>query len=166
MADRTPVPAPLADADLCGFVRSGVSIAVATCDAQGRSHVVRAVGSRHDGGSLAVFVPTAQATAVLADVAARGRVAVGFSQPSTHRTVQLKGEDARVAPLDAADRDAVRAYHAAFAADLHSIGYGQAFTDALLAGIDDDLVAIVFTPGAAFNGTPGPQAGASVDGAA
>jgi len=162
-----PEPAsPVLDAGLCAFIRQGVSIGVATRDASLRPHVVRALGCRHDGRRVVLFVPSGQAHAVLDDVAATGQVAVVFSQPSTHRTYQLKGRDACAVPLDEADRRLAFECSSAFAADLRSVGYSQAFTAALLRGLDDEIAGIAFTPAEAFEGTPGPRSGRPLRGAA
>jgi hypothetical protein len=159
-ADTTGHRGPLLDPALRDFVGSGVSIGVATCDASLRPHTVRAVGARVDGTRLVVFVPRAQAGAVLEDVAANGRIAVVFSQPSTHRTYQLKGRDAVATPERDAER--VRGYQDAFADELAGIGFAREYTAALLEGVDDELVGLAFTPEAAFVSTPGPQAGAAI----
>lgn len=149
---------PLA-ADLLAFVTGGVSIGVASRDAALNPHVVRALGLRVDGPRLVVLVPVEQARDVLDDVAANAGVALVCSQPSTHRTCQLKGVDARIVPLAGGDRALAFAYRDALARDLGSVGYAPAFCAALLDGIDGELLGIAFTPEAAFTGTPGPQAG-------
>jgi hypothetical protein len=151
--------APPLDPELAAFIQGGVSIAIATSDADRVPHVVRALGCRCDGRGVVVFVPARQAAAVLADVAATGAVAVVCSQPSTHRTVQLKGTDATVAAVGGDAVERVHSYRRAFVDELLQLGYPTAFTEALLEGSDQDLSAIAFTPIAAFSGTPGPQAG-------
>jgi hypothetical protein len=151
--------APPLDPELAAFIQGGVSIAIATSDAERVPHVVRALGCLCDGSRVVVLVASRQSAAVLADVAATGAVAVVCSQPSTHRTVQLKGTDATVAAAGGAALERVRAYCRAFVDELLQLGYPAAFTEALLEGADQDLAAIAFTPSAAFSGTPGPQAG-------
>jgi hypothetical protein len=164
--DRPDLAAPgsLLDEGLCAFVAGGVSIGVGTRDEGLRPHVVRAVGGRHDGARIVVFVPRRQGRAVLEDVAANGRIAVVFSQPSTHRTVQLKGCDARIVPLEPGDRAAALAYREALGRDLQRIGYPPALAGALLEGIDEAVDAVAFTPDEGYDATPGPRAGTPLRG--
>jgi hypothetical protein len=159
-ADRPPDPtSTVLDPELCAFVRGGVSIGIATRDAALRPHAVRALGTRLDGRSLVLLVPRGQARAVLDDVAANGQIAVVFSRPSTHRTYQLKGDHARIVPVEPGDAAIVRDSADAFSAELALLGYPRPFVDALLAGGRDELVGIAFTPASAFDATPGPRSG-------
>jgi hypothetical protein len=96
---------------------------------------------------------------VIADIEANGMIAVVFSQPSTHRTIQLKGTDARVARVSPRDRDLVERHRAAWVDELTAIGYRPEFARAVHGDTPDAMVALVFTPTAAFQQTPGPGAG-------
>jgi hypothetical protein len=82
-----------------------------------------------------------------------------FSRPSTHRSFQLKAEDAVVRPLATDEHAVVARYVEAFAVEISALGHLDAHARALLSAPDDDLVAIDFTPTAAFEQTPGPNAG-------
>ena len=152
---------PVLDEDHASFIQGGVSVVVATRDAELASHVVRGCGCRvsRDRRRVTVLVEPARVGTVLEDVAANGLVAVVFSQPSTHRTIQLKGTDARLARVTAADR-AVSARHLeSWVAELTRIGYRQEFSQVVRGHADRGLVAIAFTPTSAFQQTPGPGAG-------
>jgi len=142
---------------ICG----GVGMSIATCRAQALPNLVRAAGCRlsPDRRAITVMVAATPGAAVLDDIRRTGAVAVVFSQPSTHRTVQLKGTDARIVPLEAGDADLVERYVAAFAAQLESFGFSERFAHALVAQPLEDLVAVQFTIRAAFSQTPGPHAG-------
>ena len=85
-------------------------------------------------------------------------IAVVFSQPSTHRTIQLKGSDARVVKVTAADRAIAARHLRDWSEDLCRIGYTPEFANAVR-GAAPRLAAIAFTPSAAFQQTPGPGAG-------
>jgi hypothetical protein len=85
-------------------------------------------------------------------------IAVVFSQPSTHQTIQLKGTDARVVRVTAEDRAAARKHLLGWSGDLERIGFDAPFAAALHGGAGQ-LAAIRFTPAAAFQQTPGPAAG-------
>ena len=157
---------PLLDEANAAFILGGVSMIAASRNASNMPTVVRALGCRisPDRRCIAVFVARAQAAALLDDVSLTGAIAVVFTQPSTHRAIQLKGGDARIEPLAAADHEITAALVDAFAADLVPLGYPPAFVHALLAPASDELVAIAFTPNAAFSQTPGARAGAPLRG--
>ena len=93
------------DREHVDMVAGGVSIIVAGRDARNETTVARAVGCRmaEDGRRITVFLSAAQSGALLADVRANGCVAVVFSEPTTHRAIQLKGTDAAIVPLTAED---------------------------------------------------------------
>lgn len=153
---------PLIDDELAAFLQSGVSTHVASRDAANLPLLVRGVGCRvaPDRTRVTVFLRASQCGRMLADFAANGAIAFVASQPSTHRTVQLKGTDAAVEPARPADRLLVESQRAALADDLVTIGFDRSFPETLLGGEAADLVAVSFTPSAAFVQTPGPGAGA------
>ena len=150
----------LLDEAHAAFIQGPVSVIVATRNAGLVPDVVRGCGCRvsRDRRQVTVLIEPARASSLLDDVAANGLVAVVFSQPSTHRTIQLKGEDARVVPVTAADRAAARRHQQLWCADLVSIGYAPGFAAAVHGG-SGPLAAIRFTPTSAFQQTPGPGAG-------
>jgi hypothetical protein len=88
-------------------------------------------------------------------------ISATFTLPKTHRTLQFKGNDARIAPLDEHDRAAIDAYRTSFAAVICPLGFADRFAQAFLATPADE-VAIEFTPAEAFQQTPGPAAGARI----
>ena len=96
---------------------------------------------------------------LIAAIHRNGRIAVVFTRPTTHRSLQLKGDDAALVRLRPDDAARVAGYRDAMVAELGGNGISEALTRALLAGGDDELVAIEFTPVAAFVQTPGPDAG-------
>jgi hypothetical protein len=156
-ADATP----LFDAELAAFMQRGISLNLAGCGADLAPSVARAVGCRIDAGRTGVrlLVSQAQAACVLAHVRANGKLAVVFSEPATHRTVQLKAVDAVVEAAGADDVETVTRYRDAFVAHVELLGHAPAQIRALLACPDSDLCAICFTPSAAFSQTPGAGAG-------
>lgn len=146
----------------------GVSVQVASCDARLRPSVMRAMGSALDtgAGTVTVFISRRQGADLLRDIESSGRVAVMFSQPSTHRTVQLKATSATMRPAGPQDRAAIDRYVLGAVDEIVSVGYPPELVRAVFAARLDDLVAVTFTPGEAFEQTPGPNAGAPVTGAA
>jgi len=158
-----PPPTPLQlDPDHLRFMTGGVSINTGSGGASGLPSQCRAFGCRVDdsGRRVTVFLSGAQAADLLRDVGQSGALAVVFSDPPTHRTMQIKGRDARVEPLAPGDPAVVAAYRTAFVACLRPLGFTEAMVRALLDCPNADLVAVAFTPEAAFNQTPGAQAGA------
>lgn len=138
-----------------------MGIVVASRDAMLRPSVGRAVGCRVDPDRrrIKILLAASQNVALLADVRAQRVVAVVFSEPSSHRTVQLKGSDAAECAVATDDRDAIAAYASAFDAELARIGFGGGYARTLLAHDPDDLVALRFTADQGFLQTPGPRAG-------
>jgi hypothetical protein len=144
------------------LIARGVSCIVASRDAQLRPSVMRAVGSRisADGQEITVFLSRPQSRRLLDDLAAGGPVAAVFSQPTTHRTVQVKASRATqrgATPEDAADLERCAA---TLDGELTAIGYAAGLGRLMLAHKAEDVVAVTFRPEHAFDQTPGPQAGA------
>jgi hypothetical protein len=152
------------DAALAAFVQGGVSLHAASRNAGNVPNLARALGCRvtPDGHRVTVFLQASHCATMLADFRDNGAIALVASQPSTHRTVQLKGRDATLEPLR--DDDAVRIarYREAFEGELTSMGYAPQLPRAILAGPRSDFVAVAFTIAAAFEQTPGPGAGTAL----
>lgn len=145
------------------LITGGVSITAGACNAERRASMARAIGCGLDeqGRVRLLFCPQ-RAQKLLADVAATGRVAVAFSQPSTNRTLQLKGSDARVEPATAEDAALMERYAQAFTADLATLHFPAPMVRVLLQVLEGAPVVVRFTPRAAYSQTPGPAAGAAL----
>jgi hypothetical protein len=161
MPPRAPAP-PLLDAETIEFIERRVSIYVAGRDADNVPSSARGWGCKvsGDGRTISVFVPRAQATALLRDIEDNGRVAAVFSRPTSHRTVQFKGADARVATLGPDDAQTIAAYVGSFLIEVQKLGHPAPFVHAMFRARPDEMAAIVFTPTDGFAQTPGPGAGA------
>lgn len=153
--------APLIDAEHAAFMQGGVSISAGSCGSGKLPSLARATGCRVDADRrrVSIYVAASHAVDLLADVRATGAIAVVFSQPSTNRTMQVKGRDAVVAALAAGELAVVEAYRDAFVHELAPLGYAPHLIYTVLACAPDDIVALRFSPCAAFTQTPGPQAG-------
>ena len=160
MRKRVPA-APLLDADTIAFVQRRVSMTVAARDANQAPTSARAYGCKlsDDGRVLTVFVSRPQAAALLRDVEDNHAVAVVFSRPTTNRTMQFKGTDARVTSLAPGDAQTIAAYVGSFVVELQPLGFPAPFVHAAFATRPDEMAAITFTPTDAFAQTPGPGAG-------
>lgn len=156
-----PASPSLLSPDWIAMVAGGVSTIVCSCDAALRPSLMRAVGSTitPDGRTVTVFVARRQSRKLLQDLAATGRIAVVFSQPSSHRTLQVKANRVQVRPMEASDRPLLARYLLAMEQELIAVGVGPPLTRAMLAHTPDDVVAIRFDPTDAFDQTPGSRAG-------
>lgn len=155
-------------ADLVAMMARGVSVIVGSRDARLRPSIMRAVGSRVDAGgqSITVYLARRQSRQLLQDLAATGQLAVVFSEPSTHRSVQLKATRVDMRAADEGDLPVLQAYLRAMEGELALIGFDAAVARAILAHRLEDVVAVRFVPEQAFEQTPGPKAGASLGAAA
>ena len=153
--------APALPPEVCDFVQGGVSITIASRDDRLVPSLAKGVGCRvaptHDGVEVLLFANTAEA--LLRDIAAHRQAAVVFSQPSSNRTLQLKGRDLAVRPAQPTDVALVRRWMLLFTDDLRKLGWDRAFVEGVFWHDPVHLVVLRFTPEGAFQQTPGPQAG-------
>lgn len=147
------------------FIEGGVSISLASRDVRRVPSVSKGVGCRvaSDRARVRVLVDAAQAGQLLADVAACGALAAVFCLPSSHRTLQLKGRDAREVPLEAGDAELAARHREAFAADLLPLGYALPFARATHDFQGERLRALSFTLSDLFEQTPGANAGVRLE---
>jgi hypothetical protein len=146
--------------DLVAMMARGVSVIVASHDAALRPNLMRAVGSRiEEDGAITVYLARRQSRQVVQDLAATGHIAVVFSEPSTHRSVQLKATRVDMRSAEARDAPVLERYREAMEREIQQVGFAPPLTRAMLAHRLDDLVAVRFTPEQAFDQTPGPRAG-------
>ncbi|HCT40940.1 MAG TPA: hypothetical protein DF427_07175 [Moraxellaceae bacterium] len=143
------------------FMQGGVSISVASRDRRFVPSLARSAGCRlsADRQQVTVLVLRSQARQLLQDITDTGAIAVVFSEPSTHRTIQLKGLDASVHEALPADTSVADEHRAAFASDIVPLGYVRELAYAIHGFTLDDMQAITFTPTDIFQQTPGPGAG-------
>lgn len=154
-------PPPLIGPEQAALIARRVSVIVASRDAAHRPHLMRAVGRKlsADRSRVTVFMSASTSGQVLADLRANRLIAVVFSEPSTNRTVQLKGSDAVVAAPEPGDAALVQQFLALFIDEIGELGFPENVARTILTVTPDDLVAVHFTPLAAFEQTPGPRAG-------
>jgi hypothetical protein len=114
----------LISAALTPFLESGISVLVGTRSPRLFPECMRAMGARVERGGeeLCVFAPAATAAVTLANLRDNGRIAVCFSRPQDHRSMQVKGKLLSVTDADSTDRDHVLRYRAAFAQELFWVG--------------------------------------------
>ncbi len=150
------------------MMNAGVSVIASSCGHDLTPSVMRAVGGQVGAGGrhVTVYLCRSQSAQLLDDVARSGRLAVVFSQPSTHKTVQLKTRHARLREAREDDVPVLRHYLRGMERELTLVGYGPVYARAMLAHRLDDVVAIEFEPEQAFDQTPGLRAGQPIAGRA
>jgi hypothetical protein len=147
--------------DLVAMLGRGVSVIVGSRDAQLRPSLMRGVGCRVEPGGqdVTVYLARRQSRQVLQDIAATGHVAVVFSEPASHRAVQLKASRATLREAGPDDQPVLDAYPRAMEHAIQQVGFAPPVTRAMLAHRLEDVVAVRFAPEQAFDQTPGPRAG-------
>lgn len=138
-----------------------VSIIVGTSDAAHRPHVTRGAGARlaDHGRAVTVLLPHTGSEQVIADLQANGRIAVVFSEPTTHQTLQLKGRDAAVGACTPQHEALAARYLEGFIDEIGRLGFTAEVAHTILR-LEGGLVPVQFTLDEAFEQTPGPSAGA------
>jgi hypothetical protein len=156
-----PRSEPVLNEKWAAFIQSGLAICVASRDSQNIPSIVRGFGCRVTGNRqrVMVLVAASQAELFLKAVRATGMIAATFTQPSTHMSVQLKGRDATSARARAADVELSKVNLDRFVEDASPLGYPEDVLRTVFWSDPADLIAITFSPTAAFLQTPGPRAG-------
>ncbi|MBL0418781.1 pyridoxamine 5'-phosphate oxidase family protein [Ramlibacter sp. AW1] len=155
-------------AEQAHWVQGPLSVVVGTCGSVGRPHAARAVGCcvSPDRGSVTVVLQASTATQSLDDLRSDRRIAVVFSDPLTHHSLQVKGTAERIEPAGPAGRELSQLWVRAFAHRLKGTvpdtWTPEALAGVMLTGAADDLFFVTVRLRAIFDQTPGPAAGAAV----
>jgi hypothetical protein len=157
----SPTRAALASEQLQFLRTPGLSVYVASRDAEQRPALVRGLGFRiaRDNRRITVLASTLQAAEVINNVRENGVIAVVFSLPRNHATLQLKGADAAMTRVLATDPQLAVLFRDNFVRELERLGYPRHVVATVMLCPDEKFSAITFTPYAAFSQTPGPMAG-------
>ena len=147
-----------------GFMESGVSITAASHDTENRPMLGRMMGCRvaADGSRVILFLSRAKYPFLLDAIRRSGRVAASFTEPSSNKSIQVKGEDAGLVALEAGDPERIAAHFDLFAAELKRINIPRVLAEAVYASHQCDLAALAFSPVMAFIQTPGARAGSAM----
>lgn len=144
--------------DFMAFIELGTSLLIATRDATQRCEISRAGAARVVDGRIQLLVPLPEGERSLANLADNRDIALTAAHPTSYRSFQIKGRDAELATWP--DMQAAAERHVAgFAAEVVQLGLPP---DRASRFWSRSFVAVVFTPDALFEQTPGPGAGRRV----
>jgi hypothetical protein len=116
--------------ELVEFVESGLSISVGTRNGKLLPETTRAMGASvaADHTRVSVYLNREVATRTLANLADNGQIAVFFSHPVDHRSLQIKGTLIATRPGSEADRALQERYLAGFVEQLYCVMVPRAVT--------------------------------------
>lgn len=143
------------------FVESGVSVLVGTRDSGMRPFGMRAMGVKvhSDRKTLTVFIPNPTGEKTLANLRDNGRIALTFTRPYDHRSMQLKGAALSLRETSEEERPFLESYVEGWARHLELVGLPRAIGSRLTYW---PATAVDVRIEASFHQTPGPSAGKSM----
>jgi hypothetical protein len=146
-------------------IAAGVSHRLGSCSRDGRPGICRALAADLlPDGRLLILVAGDAGREVLQSIRDTRQVAAVLALPTTHRTLHVKGHDARVVPATPEHQALLVTRREAFLAQLEPFGFSR---DALMINWytvhDGELMAVSFTISGAWNQSPGPGAGQPVE---
>jgi len=149
---------PVLQGELVGFLQSGLSISVATRDAELTPEGTRAwaVNVDGDGTHVTAFLTEKTAAPHLRNLEANGHLALCFDRPSDSRACQLKGRFVDARSCLAPERDEIERQVRGFFADLAIIGVPP---EVFEGWVRWPAVAVRMRVTDVFLQTPGPGAG-------
>jgi hypothetical protein len=165
----TAQPAPAAPdtlpASVAEFVQSGLSISISSASERLVPSICKGVGCRVSAARdrVTVLMFASRGEQVLRDLRRGAPVAVCFSRPSTHQTVQLKGPRAHIEPASPHDLATARRCLDLLIEDLTMLGLPARMLEAFFWHDPAEMVALSFVPEGAFAQTPGPDAGRAIE---
>jgi Pyridoxamine 5'-phosphate oxidase len=152
-------PEPGLTRELIELVHAGVAVTVATRDKDLRPALTRSWGPRvdEDGRTLTLCVIAPPASATRANLEENGVIAIGFSQPTIARALQVKGRAVEVHEPGPAELERAERHLSAFFAEVEAIGLPAELARRLYT--PDELVSVRVSIDDVFEQTPGPSAG-------
>jgi len=140
------------------FIESGVSVLVGSRDAKMSPTGMRGIGVKvhADRKVLTVFLPNATGERTLANLRANGRIALTFTRPIDHRSMQLKGKAHAFRAATEDERPLLESAVEAWARYLEVVGLPRALGSRLTYWPSTAVDVVVES---IFHQTPGPSAG-------
>lgn len=164
---QTPASAtPLLSPALIAFMQQGLSISLASRDIRHVPSLTRGLACRVlEDEVVVLFLLREQATDLLRDLEKCRRLAVVFSRPPTHQTIQVKGELLKIRTVAAEERPLIEGQLARVRDELIGMGFPETMLRTFFRVVWEDMAAVCFQPDAVFEQTPGPRAGHRMEGA-
>ena len=155
------------DEELADFISQGALIRLASATATGVPDLCFGLACFVDPARqrLRVAFDERQAGAVLQLAVQGGRAALVFSDPVSHRTVQIKTRDARLGGVAGSELAEIARRVSLANRRLDLIGFGDPFASTLNGYEPERLVFLHCSIHALFDQTPGPNAGKALAGA-
>lgn len=152
------------DEALASFLQEGLAIHIGTRNDRFEPNGARvpAVTVGEDRQHLVVFIPDAVAGQVLPDLRSNGQAAVCFARPIDEQACQVKGVFVAERPGTAADEPEVMRQWHGFTQQLKAVGIPEVTASLWRMW---PCVAVTIRVTELYNQTPGPGAGAPMDGA-
>lgn len=155
-----PVVAGVLTSELAAFCQSGVSVVLGARSAVGAPIAGLALACRITSeGVMRLFLRAPANQGLLAALAQGSPIAATFSEPRTHRSIQVKASSARQVPVEPLEFDEIARQVKIFENELIFVNYTPRFSAYYCAYRDEEVVAIEISPREAFVQTPGPGAG-------
>jgi hypothetical protein len=146
--------------DFMAFVDLGTSLLIATRDANKRCEITRAGAARLVDRRIQLLIPMPEGERSLGNIADNHDIALTAAHPTSYRSFQIKGRDAELTIWP--DMQAAAERHVAgFAAEVVQLGLPLERANHFWSRL---FVAVIFTPDALFEQTPGPGAGRRIMG--
>lgn len=155
-----PIIAGVLTRELADFCESGVSVVLAVSTISGQPIAGLALACRITSeGTMKIFLREPANVPLLAALAGGSVIALTFTEPRTHRSIQVKADRARRVELESGDIERVARQVAFFESELVFVNYTPRFAAYYCAYRDEEVVALELSPRHAFVQTPGPGAG-------
>lgn len=151
--------------ELSAFLESGVSLSAASRNRRLLPSVSRVLACKveAESGRIQLWLARSHSEQLLRDCLDCDRIALVASDPPTHRTWQIKGDNITQCELAETDAQRVRQHVHEFAKVITTLEFAPSFGYALYQHQPDELVSISFVPRELFEQTPGPRAGQKVE---
>jgi hypothetical protein len=149
--------------ELAQFCQSGVSVVLGARNVDGHPIAGLALACGvNASGVVRVLLREPANDGLLQALDAGAGIAATFSEPRTHRSIQLKAGSARKVQVTEDDLASVARQCATLKRELEFAGYSAELTTYYCAYRAEEIVAVEFVPEEAFVQTPGPGAGSAL----
>lgn len=156
---------PRLPADWVAHLESGVSHRLGGVHADGRPEICRGLAAQaQPDGRIEILLAANTSDRLMDAVRESGRIAYVSAQPTSHRSLHVKGMDAELIPLRPEHAPLFIRCRDNFIAQIEPFGFGRDFAMSLWYDVEPSaLAALSFTPCGAWDQTPGPGAGFPVE---